>query len=776
MGRNRARCLLIFFGILFFTASCPVHWGWVPPCRAGELERLSRMVRGDRAAPWRLEADEVFYRQAKRQYEARGNVAVRQYDRALFADRVVFNAGGRNISAEGNVTLRMGEDVLKARAIEMDLATEKAVLYEGEVYLKENHFILKGDRVEQTRPYQFSIENAMVTTCDGDTPAWRITARRVDVTLNGYGFVRHGTLWSKNVPLFYTPFFMFPVLLDRQSGLLIPKIGVSDRRGFEFDQPVYWAISPSTDATLTSHYMSRRGIKAGLEYRHVSGPRSKGTLMVDFLEDREIDEDGKTSDDKYGYDDDAWERTNSKRYWFRMKADRDLGGGVDAMLDLDIVSDQDFLLEFRDGHSGFHASQEYYQDVFGRILDSYEDPVRVNQLNVNKSGAVYTFNSGAKWYDNVIARRYLDDDTTVQNLPWMRLSTSKQPLFSSPFFWRSDSEFTYLYSRDGTRGQRLDVHPRLFLPKYVTPRFSVGPWLGVRETAWWVDDFQKHPREWGKDRMTFRHLIEAGVDARSELYRIYAVDAGRFDALSHSVIPRIVYRYISDVDQDEHPWFGGIEDEVNRVEKTHRIALGVTQYLTARSATAQQKPPAGGPDFSADREKPREALSTDVLFRFELMQGLDIDEARASDPADYRNGEDRQPFLPLEADLEIGYGDMVRVSADARWNHYENRFSAKNLRMALASGRGDRLNLRYRFTEDLVEYIGGDIAVKLSSRIFSYADVERNLLEEETVETGLGFIYHAPCWMFDMRFSDEDDDRKIEFMVTLRGLGEIGNK
>ncbi len=776
--------LLNFLNMFLFLSICQLITGWLPACTAGELKKYEQVFAGDPEAPWRIQADEVVYHQKEEQYEAWGNVVIQQYDKTLFADRVLFNIAGMKISAEGNVTLKVGEDVLKASALEMDLKAEKGVLIDGEIFLKDANFTIKGDRVEQTRPYVFSIENAMVTTCDGDTPAWRITGKKMDVTLNGYGFVKHGTLWSKNIPVFYTPLFIFPVMLDRQSGLLIPKIGLSDRKGFEFDQPLYWAINQSSDATFYNHYMSERGNKIGLEYRYVRDVRSRGTLMFDFLDDREIDDNTPQTSNKYGYDHDNWERTNSDRYWFRMKTDQALGYGFNATLDLDIVSDQDFLLEFRDGHSGYTAADDYFMDDFGRTLDSYEDPVRINQLNINKTGLFWTFNTDVRWYDDVIARRYLDENTTLQNLPRARFNTSKQPIFSSSFYWQSDSEYTYLFSEDGTRGHRLDIHPRFYLPGFSNSYFSIEPSVGVRETAWWVDSFQDHPSEAGKDSVTVRHLFEAKLDARSEVYKIYAVDSDHIDAVKHSIVPRIVYDYIPDLDQDEHPWFGGIEDDVNRVEKTNQITLGLTQYLTTRSRSYPGRVPDQSSKTVSEEDTTRMPLNTESqeevrygpLLRFELMQGYDINEARAGDPADYRNGKGKQPFLPLEAELELMCAGFLSILADAGWNHYDNRFTDRNIEMALSDGQGNRLNLEYRFTDDLVEFFSANIGLNLSDRIYSYADYEHNLATGETVETNLGFIYDARCWMLDMRFSDEEDDRKIEFMVTLKGLGEIGNK
>ena len=57
----------------------------------------------------------------------------------------------------------------------------------------------------------------------------------------------------------------------------------SNRDGFQYNQPFFWAISESSDATLFVHYMARRGFKHGVEYRYVLGAESKGAVMYDSL-------------------------------------------------------------------------------------------------------------------------------------------------------------------------------------------------------------------------------------------------------------------------------------------------------------------------------------------------------------------------------------------------------------------------------------------------------------------------------------------------------------
>ncbi|UCH00412.1 MAG: LPS-assembly protein LptD, partial [Deltaproteobacteria bacterium] len=240
--------------------------------------------------PWHIVADEISYDQKAEQYIARGDVTITKEDRSLAADFVRFDHKTMKALAIGNVIMTAGEDILTGTSMEMDLEAETGTVYNGTIFFKANHFYIKGNKIQKVGKYSYTVDKASVTTCDGDRPAWKITGRNLKVTIEGYGFVNHATLWAKIIPVLYTPFLVFPVKLKRQSGLLAPQIGYSDRKGAEYNQPFYWAINECSDATFYLHHMGRRGEKLGLEYRYVLDERSKGTLMYDFLDDRKVDD------------------------------------------------------------------------------------------------------------------------------------------------------------------------------------------------------------------------------------------------------------------------------------------------------------------------------------------------------------------------------------------------------------------------------------------------------------------------------------------------------
>ncbi len=706
----------------------------------------------DPTEPWHIIADEVSYDDKANQYIARGNVTITKMDKKLSADFVRFDQKTMTAFAEGHVIMAVGEDVLTGSSMEMDLDAETGTIHNGTIFFKENHFYIKGDKIQKIGKDSYTADKASISTCDGDQPAWKITGRNLKVTIEGYGVVRHAALWAKKVPVLYTPYLVFPVKLKRQSGLLTPQLGYSDRKGGIFIQPFYWAINDNSDATFYWHHMSLRGEKLGLEYRYVLGEMSKGTLMYDFLNDRKVDDGTPESSKDWGYEDEGLDvpRSNSNRYWFRMKNDQALSYGFSAKLDIDIVSDQDYLREFKSGYTGFEETEAYFVENFGRGLDDYNDPVRSNRLNLNKNWFFYSLNAELRWYDSVINRRQEDTDMTLQYLPIVQFDGVKQQVFKSPFYFDFDSEYTYLYREDGPRAHRMDAYPKLYLPYRFKHYFIIEPSFGVRGTAWY---FAKDEYRSSDQKTLTRGIYDLKLDLSSEIYSVLGGIGSTVDRVKHSIRPQIIYEYTPEENQDEYPLF----DDLDRIERRNLITYSITNTFTAKS-----KEDAGKKDKIFEN-KAIEPLTTNYnqFCRFKLEQSYDIDKGEEKDP---------EPFSPIYGEFKLTPGRYFSIDADAEWSHYDSDFRSHNVAITLWDRRGDRLFVEHRYERDTSESIYSSILLKMSGRLSLYGNYERNILDKKDIKNEIGLLYQAQCWSIDTSYTEEGDDRKYKFTISLYGI------
>jgi len=714
------------------------------PSSGGAADQL--LEASDETRPWNLLADEIQYDESVDSYVARGNVIVSKGSLKVSADEIRFDHRQMTIDALGNVTMASGDDVLRASRVTMDLNREIGTLFDASIFFSQQHFIIRGQKIEKTGPATYAAQRASATTCDGDPPAWKITGRKLNVTLEGFGKVRHALFRVRNVPLLWAPYMVFPVKIARQSGFLTPQFGISERKGYQLAVPHFWAIRDNMDATFYGDYMTERGFKIGGEYRYVLSPRTFGTVMLDYLDDRRVDDGVGDNSQRWGYTDDDVLRPNSDRYWFRMKHNQPLPGKFRGRLDLDVVSDQDYLQEFKSGYSGFEDTRSFFRDTFNRDINDFTNPVRTNQLNVNRVWPRYSLNAELRWNEDSRLRALDQPDDTLQRLPFVLFDGSRQPIFRQSIYWDFQSSFNNFYRQSGDRGQRIDLFPRFYTPFRLKNIMTIEPSVGLRETAWYVNEYAPGTPE--RNSAFHRESFDFRLDASTDIARVYPVRIRRTDRLRHLARFQAVYDYVPDQDQGDLPFF----DSIDRIEKANQITYAWTNTLTSRSRS-QTKFTNASPDF----------LYTDVM-RLQFTQIYDINKGYSGDP---------EPFSPIDTLLELNLTDYLSLRSNTQFSVYGKGFTGHDLTATAQTRRGDRLYLQYLYARDEAETLTTELLVPLLDRIAVLAEYEQNLLDATNIKTGLGIRYRAQCWSIVVRYVEEAEAPGVTFEINLTGIGGI---
>ena len=723
-----------------------------------------KVLQDDLQQPWVLEADEINYEPQLDQYTARGNVKISKGDKQLTADFVRFDHKTMHVYAQGNVVMTIGQDILSGSSLEIDLDRQVGSIEDAYLFLKENNFHITGNKIQKTGRDTYHIDKATLTTCDGDKPDWKISGRDIKVRDDGSGTAKHTILRVRNVPVLYSPFFYYPARSDRQSGFLTPEFASSDRKGEQYTQPFFWAISDSSDATFYSHYMTKRGLQLGAEYRYILSERSRGMLMLDGLRDRKEDDGTGDSSKDYGYEDDPEDvlRTNEDRFWFRASHHQQLPYDIYAKLDLDIAKDQDYLREFRDGYMGYEDTEKHFLKVFHRQLDDINDPLRVNRLNLNRIWPKFSFNFEPRWNDDT--RRDANTSRTLQRLPFIGFDGAKQKIMASPFYFDLESQYNYFWRDNGARGQRIDLHPRFYLPFRVQNYLTIEPSVGLRETTYRLDE-KNFDDEDSFDRWEHRELFDTRLDFFSEITKVFDLENQGFEKIKHTIRPQVTHEFIPDVAQGDLPRF----DPIDRIDETNKFTFSLTNTLTSKSKPVDVKQTISpNPKAGANRETPVNYDYND-FFRFDVKQSYDFENSNRS-------------YSPIFARLDITPDKYIRADAETTWSVYDNRLLSQNLQATLWDQRGDELYIDYRYTkkseetdnEATIQTIAGKLTVQVTDRLSILLDHKHNIEKRLRNRTGVGFSYEARCWSFDFKYTDEPNDQIFSFKINLFGLGGIG--
>jgi LPS-assembly protein len=207
-----------------------------------------------------MEADEVVRDDDAGLTTANGNIEVRYNGRTLRADRLVYDDRTGVIRATGNIVV-VNSDGTSEYASEMVLDDEMraGVALGFSARLQENVKIAAASAARRNETIE-ELNKAIYTPCetcaaDGSpkTPSWSIAAERV-IRDKERRIVHYRNARFKlfGLSVAYLPVFWHAdPQAPRSSGFLVPKASASDRRGLSYEQPYYWAISPSMDLTIS---------------------------------------------------------------------------------------------------------------------------------------------------------------------------------------------------------------------------------------------------------------------------------------------------------------------------------------------------------------------------------------------------------------------------------------------------------------------------------------------------------------------------------------------
>ena len=727
--------------------------------------KADQILEGDQQQPWVIEADEVAYDRQFDRYTARGNVKISKKDVQLTADFVEFDHKTMHAEARGNVVLTVGQDILSGSHMEIDLERQVGSIDNAYLFLKENNFHITANKIQKTGENTYRIDEATLTTCDGDKPDWKLAGKDIKIKENGSGTAKHATMRVRNVPVLYTPYFYYPANRDRQTGFLMPQFASSDRKGTEVNQPFFWAISDSSDATFYANYMSTRGLKLGAEYRYILSERSQGAIQIDGFRDRKVDDGIGDATDKYGFLDEPEDvlRTNENRYWFRASHHQQLPYDIFAKLDLDIAKDQDYLREFPVGYMGYEDTEKYFLKVFHRQLDDYNDPLRVNRLNLNRIWPKFSFNFEPRWNDDT--RRNSNTSRTLQRLPFIGFDGAKQKILNSPLYLDLESQYNYFWRDEGPRGQRIDLHPRFYLPFRPKNVLTIEPSVGLRQTAYRMDK-NNFDGESNNSRWSHRELFDTRIDFFSEISKVFDLEGQLFEKIKHTIRPQVTHEFVPDANQGGLPSF----DPIDRIDETNKITYSLTNTLTSKSKQVGVEPAISQPATAraGKFQTPVDYKYTD-FFRLRVEQSYDFEKSNRA-------------FAPISARLDIIPDKYIWIDADATWSVYDNEFLSHNLQASLWDNRGDRVYVDYRYakkskeidTADKTHSIYGKATLQLTDRLSINAEHQQNIKESQRIQSGAGFFYQARCWSFDFKYTDLPNDKRIQFQINLLGLGEVG--
>src|SRR5207247_10644920 len=203
---------------------------------------------------------------------AYGDVEIRYADTRLRADHVEYNDRTNEAVATGHVRLDYHGEDLEATEAHYDVSTGHGLFQNvsgtfkierqpnEQVLLTDNPLYFEARTVERFAGDLYFVQRAWITVCDPGRPKWQFYAPEARIRLDKTVALINANFRLFRVPLIWLPYASTPAGRKvRASGILIPDVGQSSRKGFIIGDAFYLAPTSWMDATLGVQFMSRRG-------------------------------------------------------------------------------------------------------------------------------------------------------------------------------------------------------------------------------------------------------------------------------------------------------------------------------------------------------------------------------------------------------------------------------------------------------------------------------------------------------------------------------------
>ncbi|EPB2249008.1 MULTISPECIES: LPS assembly protein LptD [Citrobacter] len=309
-----------------------------------------------------------------------GNVDIAQGNSRLQADEVQLHqkqaegqpAPVRTVDALGNVHYDDNQVILKGPKGWANLNTKDTNVWEGDYQMVGRQGRGKADLMKQRGENRYTIlENGSFTSCLPGSNTWSVVGSEVIHDREE----QVAEIWNARfklgpVPVFYSPYLQLPVGDKRRSGFLIPNAKYSTKNYFEFYLPYYWNIAPNMDATITPHYMHRRGgIMWENEFRYLT-QAGAGLMELDYLNSDRVYDDEHPNDD------------NSRRWLFYWQH----AGVMDQVwrfnVDYTKVSDSSYFNDFDNKYGSSTDGYATQKFSVGYAVQNFDATVSTKKFQV----------------------------------------------------------------------------------------------------------------------------------------------------------------------------------------------------------------------------------------------------------------------------------------------------------------------------------------------------------------------------------------------------------
>jgi len=636
-----------------------------------------------------------------------------------------------------------------------------------------------------------TLTDGKYSTCAPKDPAWVVSGSSMVLDPNTEtGYAHNVVIRFKHVPIFYTPYYSFPLNAARKSGLLAPSEGYESgtgQQGFYFSQPWYWNIAPNYDFLFAPMWLSERGTQLNGQFRYLT-KQSDGFLYASFLpDDREF----------------ASFRTNT----LNTVSNNSSPAAAPYISQLADDSDNRYFINFENNVTfnslwtgKFYA--RYISDSY--YAENFQSDYLTTTTNQIPSFAELDY-AGTHWQDTFLIQSYqtlhpLSQFTTTSPVEnqYTRLPewdfNAAYPQFADHFDFNLmgqavNFDYNSAFSPSTIQmpiGERLDLQPSISRP-FTWSAFYITPQLTADSTSYFSQLPGAGPNLSRPNFDMNRTLPIFDIDSGMYFNRFVNIGGRNY---IQTLEPRIFYLYTPYLNQDNYPNFDTQSlpfsiinlyslnefTGFDRIQNANQMSFGLTSNLIrATNATDVLNAQVGFIDY----------FTTPSVC---LVQGCQIVP---------------QSISPITGALTWNPNALWSITSQAAWDSSPEQLNNVQLGAQYHFLQHHIILLNYQFTHSNLDtpfsatglspndsLLTAGLVWPIALRWHFFGFTYYNLTQHHPQNQFLGLSYNTCCWALRFIFSNDYNgnttiNNSAAFQSTytntyylqflLKGLGSVGN-
>lgn len=754
-----------------------------------------------------VSAPQVDYSEDGKTVSARGGVVVSRGGVQVEAEEAMVNLDSKEASFDGGLLISSPQGSLAAEKGVVDLERELGVFENIQFSYEEGGYRIEAEKAVKLSENEYELTDTVLTTCDcreGDIP-WSLSGSRASITQGGYAHTRDLMLRVRGVPVLYAPYFIFPVKTDRAAGLLVPQMGMSNRDGFRFWQPVFLPLDGSTDLTVTPFIETESRYGSSLKFRKELSLRNslRGKFLFSDESAREGELRGLRVPDNLppGTLPDIGTDRIGFMYGQRWRSEDDATIPSSFAADIRYTSDDEFLREIRDTDFGYATSRYQTSTV---LFQSFLTPSLTASL-------------GSEYNQVIDFDVKSSDDTVFQRLPEAALDGSYRlyPFGANPLGLKmivgGAGTVTSFARETGYEGTRTHLAPSVTVPFHYKNYLFGRVGLTGYETLYRLQDVgptdpfsSSENRRTGAFQYTMGTALERSMEVDPRGFWRYVTGLGAESAsveltkIKHTIEPLVQYTFVPDVDNDSLPLFDSVDRIRNRSLVTVGFDSSVFGKFESRRGSSTVIPelaprPSDLPELGYQEGIPEMFLDSGSATSYRNMQSrrvnarelLTVSVRESYDYVEAQTDRDptREPFSDVWMAAGLHPTDYVTVAAHSYVSPYSGALTSWGTTVSARDDRGDRIGATYSFidpfrpTDSTTNQLQGNAEAVLTDRFklgfYTQYDLVRSTAIEQAI--ALRFVSACNCWHIDVGMTEttNPDNQRVNIRFALTGLGDL---